>query len=483
MKFRYLFLILLLAVIKPISAQYVEFTHLHEFENLSINKMLINNNGNLVVAGSKWDGATNFYFGIYDTSNYQVLADTVHSRWDCMNPHNVFYDVVNHPDSGYLVCGLISQCGSNQPIIYWFNDQAQLIGEYNGSYWGNVNDGVNPIFENLVVRSDSHILATYRYTSMAPSTNSVISTVVMEFNQNLSLINSDTLSRSHTLRMQYVADEEKLVFYGEKFYANTPYVPHPYYCIVDAFTFQKEKEFAFFNEDGYANGIVLKNRVLYFSFRTSDQFSQQKLYSFDIVANRFVDSLIFQQDSLGFIASSSSNLFEFGDDIVSFGAIYDYHLNNNDFRVNHIRVIGSDLRVKKDVVVEESEEESAIGNALKVDSAFYFSYKIKNSLHPSILVLKQALIGIDITSVGKKLKKEKWKIYPNPTSGALRLIIPFEYQKEPLHYRLYNLTGNLIEIKKMGSNALNITNLPKGMYFLTISNKNKVLYTSKISKF
>lgn len=63
----------------------------------------------------------------------------------------------------------------------------------------------------------------------------------------------------------------------------------------------------------------------------------------------------------------------------------------------------------------------------------------------------------------QEVEKEKLKIYPNPTNGLFNIEI-----KEKTKISIYNSAGNLIRITdvKKGSNPIDITEFPKGIYIV-----------------
>lgn len=73
--------------------------------------------------------------------------------------------------------------------------------------------------------------------------------------------------------------------------------------------------------------------------------------------------------------------------------------------------------------------------------------------------------------------------YPNPTNDFLTLKID-DFENENLFYQLFDIKGNLIEMKKIKDNETNIKveMLVPASYFLKILKKNKEIKTFKIIK-
>jgi hypothetical protein len=77
----------------------------------------------------------------------------------------------------------------------------------------------------------------------------------------------------------------------------------------------------------------------------------------------------------------------------------------------------------------------------------------------------------------------EYKVYPNPTRGIITLKIN-PYDKENLRYRLYDLSGILIQDKKIESEEtiISMENLSSSVYFLRVIKDNIEVKTFKIIK-
>ena len=73
--------------------------------------------------------------------------------------------------------------------------------------------------------------------------------------------------------------------------------------------------------------------------------------------------------------------------------------------------------------------------------------------------------------------------YPNPTSGFITLKVE-NYDNASLSYELFDISGNLLEIKKIEGNEITIAfgERSPSVYFLKVTDKNKVVKTFKIIK-
>ena len=74
-------------------------------------------------------------------------------------------------------------------------------------------------------------------------------------------------------------------------------------------------------------------------------------------------------------------------------------------------------------------------------------------------------------------------VYPNPATDFVRLKVE-NYNSENLTYQLYDISGNLLENKKIESEETNIVmnNFMHATYFLKVTDKNKVVKIFKIIK-
>lgn len=88
------------------------------------------------------------------------------------------------------------------------------------------------------------------------------------------------------------------------------------------------------------------------------------------------------------------------------------------------------------------------------------------------------VLGIDNHSINLELSA-----YPNPTTDYLTLNVG-NAELSTLNFQLYDISGKLIESKKITSTTETIRteNLPTATYFLKVSNNNKEVKTFKIIK-
>lgn len=74
-------------------------------------------------------------------------------------------------------------------------------------------------------------------------------------------------------------------------------------------------------------------------------------------------------------------------------------------------------------------------------------------------------------------------VYPNPTSGLIKLIVE-SFDNEEMRFRLFDLNGALLQDKKVESRETEISleNLSSSVYFLKVISKSKEMKVFKIVK-
>lgn len=77
------------------------------------------------------------------------------------------------------------------------------------------------------------------------------------------------------------------------------------------------------------------------------------------------------------------------------------------------------------------------------------------------------------SGMAKRLKFSNQAIYPNPVSNELRINGINDYQI--WNYSISNLLGQEIMKGNLTSNVISLSNLPKGMYILTLRYQDKII--------
>ena len=88
--------------------------------------------------------------------------------------------------------------------------------------------------------------------------------------------------------------------------------------------------------------------------------------------------------------------------------------------------------------------------------------------------------GGNSTTIHNPQLKSQFKIYPNPTNGKVNLEYPFEIKVQNIH--LMDVTGRKIKAFFKNEKVLNINDIPRGVYFLSIQTKAGVVNEKIILK-
>lgn len=110
---------------------------------------------------------------------------------------------------------------------------------------------------------------------------------------------------------------------------------------------------------------------------------------------------------------------------------------------------------------------------LKVDDALYSNYKWSDRIDPWASFSETCTVG------NNDISQAEIQIFPNPSNGIFAISgLPMN---EALCIEIYNLLGEKIYSRTINQTVsdINISNSPKGMYFVKISDGRKA-YTSRI---
>ena len=87
--------------------------------------------------------------------------------------------------------------------------------------------------------------------------------------------------------------------------------------------------------------------------------------------------------------------------------------------------------------------------------------------------------GTNTLSTKNKLEKSQFAIYPNPATNEVTV----KNIQGAFSYNIYNVSGKLLRTAaNQVSNAINISDLSAGMYFLELADKNNIKSTTKLIK-
>ena len=102
--------------------------------------------------------------------------------------------------------------------------------------------------------------------------------------------------------------------------------------------------------------------------------------------------------------------------------------------------------------------------------------------------LSEGFISPGIKSVVSTINDEtnSFVIYPNPTTGIFKIYLDEETLKKAKNIRIFNDIGQLVYDKTLKNEqeeyTVDISRLPKGIYFVTIALSNKKMITKKMIK-
>ena len=88
--------------------------------------------------------------------------------------------------------------------------------------------------------------------------------------------------------------------------------------------------------------------------------------------------------------------------------------------------------------------------------------------------------SFDHTSVKPHEKYTDIRMYPNPTTGIVR--IQTNDNQEDIDYKILNVFGQCVEMGHLNTPEISLANFANGIYFVQLSSKNKPIITEKIIK-
>lgn len=120
-------------------------------------------------------------------------------------------------------------------------------------------------------------------------------------------------------------------------------------------------------------------------------------------------------------------------------------------------------------------DESNFGRA----SIFASSDHPDSTLHPELTISYSLPTSIEATNVDLS---NKITIYPNPSNGIYNFKFANEYKLTDYTIEIRNITGKIQDISPSDS-QVDLSSLPKGIYFIRLVNKSNETYLKKIALF
>ena len=143
-----------------------------------------------------------------------------------------------------------------------------------------------------------------------------------------------------------------------------------------------------------------------------------------------------------------------------------------DDRINWVKVSGC-------YIAQGGEEYITIGNFMDASNT-QTTGTTSSSYYLVDDVLVEEITGSCATGINE-LSIDDVKLFPNPTKGSLKLIISNLKYREHLTIRITDVLGQ--EVKKVEyEEEIDVSNLNKGIYFLSVYEHDQLLTTKKVVK-
>ena len=137
-----------------------------------------------------------------------------------------------------------------------------------------------------------------------------------------------------------------------------------------------------------------------------------------------------------------------------------------------------------EVIVDPSDLVNKVPILIGMHEGQSMRYEISNQLFGGwgVRCVKNDTIFIP-TRIKELSTNHSFSVYPNPTSGSLKLRIE-NYDIKNLKYHIYAINGTFIQSNKVVNNEtlVSIEKFVPGVYFMKVTDNNKVVKTFKIIK-
>lgn len=87
-------------------------------------------------------------------------------------------------------------------------------------------------------------------------------------------------------------------------------------------------------------------------------------------------------------------------------------------------------------------------------------------------ILIESTVGV------KELEEKKVKLFPVPAKDQINIDFPSSIQGSP--FSIYSISGNLVSTGVLADNSIDISNLPKGSYFIRIETEKEMIHAKFI---
>jgi Secretion system C-terminal sorting domain len=139
-------------------------------------------------------------------------------------------------------------------------------------------------------------------------------------------------------------------------------------------------------------------------------------------------------------------------------------VGTNDSKIYRINLTQSSTM--PELFYEITNQSSYIGQLISFNQELYFSL---NEANPATQVLEGKIMKFTQSQLSDSdfLSTENFEIVPNPASTTLNIDTALEVE----HIDFYDFLGKKIEVKRVGENSFDISNLENGTYLIRIKNE------------
>ncbi len=129
-----------------------------------------------------------------------------------------------------------------------------------------------------------------------------------------------------------------------------------------------------------------------------------------------------------------------------------------------------------------ADKNEFLGDLFVDQNKLLFTAVTKKSGLEYYQVTSELPIYLNIKETNNSVQKTRILLYPNPASDFIKIKYAIDYA--PQSYKIYNMTGNIMATGKYTgeSDAIDLSNIIKGLYIIEIKAKDGTLYSQKFIK-
>lgn len=457
--------------------QNIELSLLNDFQGKwSPNSFIVAANGDLVVAKNNIGVAM---VESFDTINFQLKHR--------FNPSNGLYggNVLNqsmvqiHHNGGYIVSGSIpfDTNSYSTPVVFLLNDELKEVAVFKEESMVPPENGERPIFTNVVTRSDGHIIVLYRTLSRSVTNDSISLSVLYEFDSKLNFLRKDTISLNGSFQMNLTNDGQDLMLFGNRVRLS-PFGLSPFFMVLDSYTFNVKDSYEIAINNGVITSMKNEGDVFFMGINRFYQFhlSDFKICKYDINSRIVIDSVVFSNDSIQY---ESFNLNLLDSNLITVITERDFsQIVGNEFS-NRAVTFDMDLNQGAEMVIIDTLERFWNPSFFGGKNLYGF-YSKQNGTENFQRLFK---LGFDQITSFRSVKYENpiLNFYPNPTKAQLNFSFSKEILGSKAVIKIYSPSGAVMQTYKV-SERIDVSNLPAGIYLISIQDKKEQFFVSKFIK-